>query len=163
MWKRPAIATVLTAAALVLLLSFKTPQAAPSISNGGNVVNAAGVAQQAVGTTGTGTGSGATAGAGATAHAKSTYSGQLTGSAIDIGYGIVQVQVTFQNGAITDVQTVQMPGGGHSGQVSSYAAPQLRSEALAAQSAQINTVSGATYTSSGYIQSLQSALDQMPA
>jgi uncharacterized protein with FMN-binding domain len=127
------------------------------------VVNAAGVAQQAVGTTGTGTGSGATAGAGATAHAKSTYSGQLTGSAIDIGYGIVQVQVTFQNGAITDVQTVQMPGGGHSGQVSSYAAPQLRSEALAAQSAQINTVSGATYTSSGYIQSLQSALDQMPA
>jgi uncharacterized protein with FMN-binding domain len=56
-----------------------------------------------------------------------------------------------------------MPGGGHSGQVSSYAAPQLRSEALQAQSAQINTVSGATYTSEGYIQSLQSALDQIPA
>jgi uncharacterized protein with FMN-binding domain len=143
MWKRPTIATLLTAAALVLLLSFKTPQSAPSFANAANGGNAGA--------------------AGATAGIRSTYSGQLTGNAVDIGYGIVQVQVTIQNGAITDVQTVQMPGGGHSGQVSSYAGPQLRSEALQAQSAQINTISGATYTSEGYIQSLQSALDQIPA
>jgi uncharacterized protein with FMN-binding domain len=143
MWKRPTVATLLTAAALVLLLSFKTPQSAPSFANAANGGNAGA--------------------AGATAGIRSTYSGQLTGNAVDIGYGIVQVQVTIQNGAITDVQTVQMPGGGHSGQVSSYAGPQLRSEALQAQSAQINTVSGATYTSEGYIQSLQSALDQIPA
>jgi uncharacterized protein with FMN-binding domain len=143
MWKRPTVATLLTAAALVLLLSFKTPQSAPSFANAANGGNAGA--------------------AGATAGIRSTYSGQLTGNAVDIGYGIVQVQVTIQNGAITDVQTVQMPGGGHSGQVSSYAGPQLRSEALQAQSAQINTISGATYTSEGYIQSLQSALDQIPA
>ena len=161
MWKRPAIATLLTTAALALLLSFKTPQAVPTLStganggNGANAANAAGATQQAV--------SGAGATAGATAGVKRTYSGQLTGSAVDIGYGVVQVQVTMQNGAITDVQALQLPSGGHSGQVSSYAAPQLRSEALAAQSAQINTVSGATYTSQGYMQSLQSALDQIPA
>ena len=161
MLKRPAIATLLTTAALALLLSFKTPQAAPTLStgangaNGANAANAAGGTQQAVG------GAGATTGA--TAGVKSKYSGQLTGTAVDIGYGIVQVQVTMQNGAITDVQALQLPSGGHSGQVSSYAAPQLRSEALAAQSAQINTVSGATYTSQGYMQSLQSALDQIPA
>jgi uncharacterized protein with FMN-binding domain len=158
MWKRPAVATLLTTAALVLLLSFKTPQTVPSFANAANGGNAAGGVQQAAGAT-----QQAGGGAGATAGIRSTYSGQLTGSAVDIGYGVVQVQVTIQNGVIMDIQTPQLPRGGHSGQVSSYAAPQLRSEALQAQSAQINTVSGATYTSEGYIQSLQSALDQIPA
>ena len=151
MWKRPTVATLLTTAALALLLSLKTPQTAPSFANAANGANATAGTQQGA------------AGAGATAGIRSTYSGQLTGNAVDIGYGVVQVQVTIQNGVIADVQAVQMPGGGHSGQVSSYAAPQLRSEALQAQSAQINTISGATYTSEGYMQSLQSALDQIPA
>ncbi len=67
----------------------------------------------------------------------------------------------MQNGKITDVQTLQLPGGQfRSQQISQYAAPQLRSEVLAAQSAQVNTISGATYTSMGYLQSVQSALDQ---
>jgi uncharacterized protein with FMN-binding domain len=48
-------------------------------------------------------------------------------------------------------------------QISSYVAPQLQSEVLSAQSANVNTISGATYTSEGYLQSLQSALDQLPA
>jgi len=157
MWKRPTIATLLTATALVLLLSFKTPQSAPSFANAANGANGANGANATGGTQQGG------AGAGATAGIRSTYSGQVTGNAVDIGYGVVQVQVSIQNGVITDVQTLQLPGGGHSGQVSSYAAPQLRSEALQAQSAQINTISGATYTSEGYMQSLQSALDQIPA
>jgi uncharacterized protein with FMN-binding domain len=72
--------------------------------------------------------------------------------------------VTFANGKITDIQPVQMPNFDfHSQQVSQYAAPRLRSEVLAAQSAQINSISGATYTSYGYAQSLQSALDQLGA
>jgi uncharacterized protein with FMN-binding domain len=152
MTKRPIVATLLTAAALVLLLSFKTPQVAGLGSAGGGG-----------GTTGGGTTGGGTTGGGtgaAVATVKGSYSGTLTGSAVDVGYGTVQVQVTLQNGAITDVTTLQMPRGGHSGQVSSYAAPQLKSEALRAQSAQIDTISGATYTSEGYIQSLQSALSQ---
>jgi len=92
---------------------------------------------------------------------KSTYSGQLTGQAVQIPFGTVQVQVTMANGVITDVQAIQLPNDrGHSAEVSAYAGPMLRSEALAAQSAQIDSISGATYTSYGYQQSLQSALDQ---
>jgi uncharacterized protein with FMN-binding domain len=145
MTKRPIVATLLTVAALVLFLSFKTPYVAGLAANGG-------------GGNGGGNGGGA-----AVSTVKGTFSGQVTGSAVDIGYGTVQVQVTIQNGTITDIQPIQLPGGGHSGQVSSYAAPQLRSEALQAQSAQIDTISGATYTSEGYIQSLQSALTQAGA
>jgi uncharacterized protein with FMN-binding domain len=150
--KRPIVATLLTAAALVLLLSFKTPQVSGLNGNGG-------------GTTGGGNGGngGNAGGTAAVATVKGGFSGQLTGSAVDVGYGTVQVQVTIQNGAITDVQAIQMPSGGHSGQVSSYAAPRLRSEVLQAQSAQVDTISGATYTSEGYMQSLQAALNQAGA
>ena len=137
MWQRSAIGTLLAAAALALLLSFKTPYVAPTNANGGP---------------------------GGTATIRSSYSGQLTGNAVDTPFGTVQVQISVANGVITDVQALQLPrGGGHTGQVSAYAGPQLRSEALAAQSAQIDSISGATYTSQGYMQSLQSALDQIPA
>lgn len=136
--KRPMVATILTVAALALLLSFKTPQVTGLAATGGG---------------------GAGSGAGSTI--KSTYSGQVTGQSVDTPFGTVQVQVTIQNGTITDVQALQLPsGGGHTGQISAYAGPQLRSEVLTAQSAQIDTISGATYTSEGYIQSLQSALSQ---
>jgi uncharacterized protein with FMN-binding domain len=145
--KRPIVATLLTAVALVLLLSFKTPQVSGLNANGGG------------GTTGGGGGGGGAA----VSTVKGSFSGQVTGSAVDVGFGTVQVQVTIQSGTITDVQAIQLPRGGHSGQVSTYAAPQLRSEALQAQSAQIDTISGATYTSEGYIQSLQAALSQAGA
>ena len=145
MSKRPIIATFLTVVALALLLSFKTPQGLTA-ANGGN---------------GGGNGGGTvTSNGGGTVTSNGSFSGQLTGQAVDIPFGTVQVKVTMQNGKITDVQALQLPGGGHSGQISSYAAPQLRSEALKAQSASIDTISGATYTSEGYAQSLQSALSQ---
>lgn len=145
--KRPIVATLLTVVALALFLSFKTPQVSGLTTNGGGG-NAGG------GNGGTGA---------AVATVKGSFSGQVTGGAVDVGFGTVQVQVTIQSGTITDIQAIQLPQGGHSGQVSNYAAPQLRSEALQAQSAQIDTISGATYTSEGYIQSLQSALTQAGA
>jgi uncharacterized protein with FMN-binding domain len=75
-------------------------------------------------------------------------------------FGPVQVQVTIAGGKITDVVALQLPSGqGHSAAIAAYAAPILRSEALTAQSAQIDLVSGATYTSQGYASSLQAALD----
>ena len=85
----------------------------------------------------------------------------VTGSLVSTRYGPVQVQVTVSNGAIVDITAVALPAGGHSGQISQYAAPILTGEALAAQSAQIDLVSGATYTSTAYERSLQSALDQV--
>jgi uncharacterized protein with FMN-binding domain len=84
----------------------------------------------------------------------------LTGDAVDVGYGLVQVQVTVQDGAITDVVALQLPSGDrHSDRINAAAEPILREEALTAQSAAIDLVSGATYTSMGYAMSLQSALD----
>ena len=68
--------------------------------------------------------------------------------------------MTFAGTRITDITPLSLPEGGRSGDISQYAAPQLRTEALNAQSAQIDSVSGASYTSAGYAMSLQSAIDQ---
>jgi uncharacterized protein with FMN-binding domain len=83
----------------------------------------------------------------------------VLGQPEDNQYGVVQVKVTLVGGRITDVRAVQLPSGGRSGEIAAYAAPQLRSEVLAAQSASIDSVSGASYTSEGYARSVQSALD----
>jgi len=76
-------------------------------------------------------------------------------------WGNVQVEVTFDaSGAITDIVALQTPDDrGRSIEINNYAVPELTSEALAAQSASIDSVSGATYTSNSYAQSLQSAID----
>jgi uncharacterized protein with FMN-binding domain len=73
----------------------------------------------------------------------------------------VQVELTVNAGKVTDVQVVQYPSGNPRDQeINSYALPVLIQETLDAQSADIDMVSGATVTSVGYAQSLQSALDQ---
>jgi len=84
----------------------------------------------------------------------------LVGKAYDVGYGVVQVQVVVSGSRITDIKSLMLPQGGRSGDISQWAAPQLRQEALSSQSAHIDTVSGASYTSAGYAMSLQSALDR---
>jgi uncharacterized protein with FMN-binding domain len=85
----------------------------------------------------------------------------LTGAVENTQYGPVQVQVTLTGTKITKITVLQQTNnGGESAQIDSTALPKLTAEALAAQSARIDAVSGASYTSSGYIQSLQSALDK---
>lgn len=85
----------------------------------------------------------------------------VEGDAISTRYGDVQVRVVVSGGRVVDVQAVTLPSDrARSQAISSDAGPLLRQEALRAQSARINTVSGATYTSDGYAQSLQSALDR---
>lgn len=88
---------------------------------------------------------------------------QVTGSAYNVGYGVVQVRITMVGKRMVDVTALSLPQGGRSSDISSYAGPKLRQEALAAQSANIDAVSGASYTSSGYAKSLQSALDKSRA
>ncbi|MFG2637284.1 FMN-binding protein [Streptomyces sp. NPDC048362] len=89
-----------------------------------------------------------------------TRSGTVTGDTVQTRWGPVRVRVTLQDGRLTDVNAVDYPQGNPRDQeINSYALPQLRREALAAQSADIDMVSGATYTSDGYRRSLQSALD----
>jgi uncharacterized protein with FMN-binding domain len=102
--------------------------------------------------TGSGTGS-----AGADAQAASaTYQG----AAVQTRFGAVQVQVTVSGGTITEVTPLQLTDGDRkSVQISNRAAPLLRSEVLAAQSADVQTISGATVTSNAYLTSLQAAID----
>lgn len=85
----------------------------------------------------------------------------LTGTAVETQYGVVQVQVTVKGSKITNVRFLQLTAfDQRSADINSQAAPILLQETLSAQSSQIDTVSGASYTSAGYVQSLQSALDQ---
>ncbi|MFJ5958733.1 FMN-binding protein [Paenarthrobacter sp. NPDC092416] len=82
------------------------------------------------------------------------------GAAVQTRFGTVQVQVTIQNGKITEVTALQLTDAERkSAQISSRAAPVLRSEVLQAQSANVQTVGGATITSDAYLTSLQAALD----
>jgi uncharacterized protein with FMN-binding domain len=104
--------------------------------------------------------------ASAPAPAGSTASSQVTVTGTDTPnqYGDVQVRVTAAGGRITQVSAMQLPNGdGRSQQISSYAGPQLAQQAVSAQSAKIDGVSGATYTSDSYRTSLQSAIDQLPS
>ncbi|MEV0174266.1 FMN-binding protein [Streptomyces sp. NPDC050803] len=85
----------------------------------------------------------------------------VTGVAAETKYGPVQVRITLTDGRITGASAVQSPSEApRSREISASAVPTLNQETLQAQSADIDTVSGATYTSQGYRQSLQSALDQ---
>ena len=170
-----------TAAGLAALLSFKThpvgamASAAPPVPAAGSS-SAAPPAAQGIGTvTGMGQGSatgkpGSTAKPGTTAKpagAAGSGSGAasstrtVTGSVANTQYGPMQVAVTVTGKRITKVTVLQQTNlGGESSQIDATAIPQLKSETLTAQGANIDAVSGASYTSSGYKQSLQSALDK---
>src|SRR3954452_13335230 len=89
-------------------------------------------------------------------------SGSATGEAMNTRYGPAQVKVTVANGKITKIEAVQLQSSDpKSQQISSYAAPILQQSVLAKQTAAVDTVSGATYTSLSYEASLQSALDKL--
>jgi uncharacterized protein with FMN-binding domain len=85
--------------------------------------------------------------------------GQYTGDVVSNNYGDVQVEAIINGGKITDVQFLTYPNhAGHSQEISNYSMPLLKQEAIQAQSARVDIVSGATQTSESFIQSLSSAL-----
>lgn len=91
----------------------------------------------------------------------SSVSGTFAGSTVSTRYGNVQVQLVVVSGKITDVVALHLTDqGGRSVQLSNQAAPILRSEVIAAQSAKVNSVSGATYTTDAYLISVQAAIDK---
>jgi uncharacterized protein with FMN-binding domain len=90
--------------------------------------------------------------------------GTYTGASADTRYGAVQVRISVSNGVISQVAVPRYPHeSGTDQQINSYALPQLADETVTAQSARIDMVSGATYTSQGYLESLQSAIDKARA
>jgi uncharacterized protein with FMN-binding domain len=149
-----------TVAALVLLFSYRTS----TDSAGTGTSAAAATAPAPSGTTGTpsptttsgsGSSSGSSSGSG-TSNGTRTYSGSVA----QTRWGPVQVTITVSAGKITDVAVPVYPNSNHrDAEINASALPVLTQETLSAQSADIDTVSGATVTSDGYIQSLQAALD----
>jgi uncharacterized protein with FMN-binding domain len=164
-----------TVTALVLLFSYHTSTdsgaAASVVAESDNGTSpAAGSGSTDTPSTGSGdsgsssSGSGASgdsgsssADSGSSSSAATTY----TGDAVSTRFGDVQVEITVEDGKVTDSQVTRVPWNDHKDQeINAYAVPILNSEAVKAQSADIDMVSGATYTSQGYIRSLQSAIDQ---
>jgi uncharacterized protein with FMN-binding domain len=156
-----------TIAAIVLLLQFETRQALVQPSAQAAQVT---TTQGPIGATTAGTSTtGATTSTSTTSTTTPTTTTStteqpvtvdMTGPAIETRWGTVQIKVTIENGTLVDVASLQLPDErSYSRYVSSVAGPMLRSEALSAQSADIDNISGATYTSRGYVQSLQAALD----
>ncbi|MEV0735630.1 FMN-binding protein [Streptomyces sp. NPDC050549] len=152
--RRIVLASAVTASGLVMLLALK-PHTTPEIA----VAPAPAPSSSSTATAGSG-GSSSSSGSSGSSGSTTTGTKTVTGDTVQTRWGPVQVKITVKNGKITDVTAVQYPSDNPRDQeINSNALPQLRSEALAAQSASIDTVSGATYTSDGYRQSLQSALD----
>jgi hypothetical protein len=160
--KRAVLAIVSTIAALVMLLSFKTHGLGATAAPPAAVGTAPGTsgASGASGAPGSGS-SGGSGGTPATGRSSPSGTATFTGDPANTRYGPVQVRLTVSGGHVSRVEAVEYPmSSSLDAQINGYAIPTLNAEARAAGSASIDMVSGATYTSQGYIASLQSALDQ---
>ena len=123
--------------------------APPSLKNGSSSTTTTGSSSSDSSNTGT-----------TTSYKNGTY----TGSVANAYYGNVQVQVSISAGKITDIQFLQYPNDNPNSQnINQQATPYLRQEAIQAQNAQVNTITGATLTSQAFVQSLSSALTQAQA
>jgi uncharacterized protein with FMN-binding domain len=152
-----------TISALVLLFSYRTSTMGPGGATAAAPVTTGGVPGDSV-TSGVPSASApASPGpqpGGATPSTKGGTHGSFDGSVAQTMWGPVQVRITVAQGKITDVTVLQTPNGNFRDQlINQQALPILHQEALQAQSAQIDAVSGATVTSDGYRQSLQAAID----
>ena len=156
--RRRAVIGSALASAGVLIAGFQIGVAA---SSGTTTTSTSG---SGTGTDSSGTSSGTSgtsSSSSSTTTSTSAKDGTFTGTAIETGYGTMQVAVVISGGKITDVKVLQYTDReGRSAEISNRADPLLRTEVLQAQSANVSTIGGATYTSDGYLQSLQSALDQ---
>jgi len=160
--RRGLAALAVTTVALVLLLSFKTPDQVSSTRSGNIEIVEPGAAVEVsprpttdpAATEAPGTAPTPTPAAPIGANAS------VDGPVVSTRWGPVQVRIVVGDGRLTDVVALQLPTGRHSGEISDRSEPILREMALQAQSANIDIVSGATYTSLAYAQSLQAALDQ---
>lgn len=160
--RRVILAILGTAAGLVALLSFKSHTSAAVATPPAAVSNQTGQATEPAATpSASGSGSGSSANSSSASSGGTIVTKTVTGDAADTRYGPVQVQITVKNGKITAAQAVEYPQDSQRDEeINSYAVPVLNKEAVAASSASIDAVSGASYTSNGYMTSLQSALDK---
>ena len=141
--RRVVLATAATVSGVVLMLSLKPSSDPASAQAGGTIPQ-----QTAAGQESAQGGTGAAAG------------GAVTGDVVQTQYGPVQVRITVSGYKITKAEAVQAPKGGESDAKTALSIPKLTQDTLAKQTSQVDTVSGATYTSEGYKKALQSAIDK---
>ena len=157
--RRISFALMSTLAAVIMMFGYRT-----STPNPTSVATATVAAAGSAGTTTAGSTTPAaptpTATASSTPGTGTAAASTVTGQVVQTRWGPVQVQLTVGSGKVTAVTVLQQPtGNGKDVQINNAALPVLKQETIKAQNAQIDTVSGATVTSDGYITSLQSALD----
>jgi major membrane immunogen (membrane-anchored lipoprotein) len=177
--RRILVAVVGTVAGLLMLFSYHTSLAgagsvttAPALgarttpaptgtgrsTTGGSTTGGSSTGGSSTGGSSTG---GSSTGGSSTGGSSTGSSRNVTGRVAQTQWGPVQVRLTVTAGKITAAEAVQYPNGnGRDQQINSYALPVLGREVLAAQSGDIDLVSGATVTSDGYVTSLQSAIDK---
>jgi uncharacterized protein with FMN-binding domain len=154
-----------TVTALVLLFGYHTSTSSSVAAGQGGDASVA--VPATTGTSGGSSSSSASSSSSSSASGSTNSTGSssdattVTGTAASTRYGPVQVRLTIANGKITAVDVLEYPdSNGRDQQINARALPILVSDTLKAQSATIDMVSGATYTSDGYLTSLQSALDK---
>jgi uncharacterized protein with FMN-binding domain len=160
--RRSPIVLAATVAGTAGVLAFH-PHAPAVQTATASTQSASSAATKSTSTSSGGRGAGSSGSSGSSgASGSSAVSCTATGSAIQTQYGPVQVRVTVEDGKITDIQGLVLTGNDpRSAQISASAEPTLKQDALSRQSADIDAVTGATLTSAGYAQSLQSALDKL--
>lgn len=177
--KRILYAVLATVSGLVLLFSYKTslevvtpeassgsattesPTSATGSGNGGSGSGSDSTGSSSTGSSSTGSSSSSSSSTTSSGAGTTLTDGTYTGDAASTRFGPVQTRITVSGGVITAVDVVQYPSSnGRDRQINERAIPLLVTETLQAQSSSIDMVSGATYTSTGYVKSLQSAIDQ---
>jgi len=170
--KRISYWALSTLSAFVLIFAFDASQrgatgtATTATISGGSSGTTSGGSSDGSSSSGSGSGNSSGSGSGSgdngsSSGSTSTSTKTVTGSVSQTQWGPVQVQLTTRNGSITKVTVLQYPNANSRDvEIANYSLPILIQETMQSQSANIDMVSGATYTSDGYIQSLQSALDQ---
>jgi uncharacterized protein with FMN-binding domain len=153
-----------TLSALVLLFGFDASQRGSSV--GTTPVTLSGGTAGTTSGSSSSSGNGGNGGNGSGSHhntgtSSKTTRSTVTGAVAQTQWGPVQVELSIANGSITKVSVLQYPNGNSRDvEIAQYSLPVLIKETIKSQSANIDMVSGATFTSTGYVQSLQSALDQ---
>ena len=173
--RRVILALVGTAVGLVLLLSYKAHTTSTVSSAVSGLEPGAALGSTPGATTEPADGAGASASPGSSPSSSATSgstsgsssantaakSGVFVGDPITSQFSTIQVEITVSGSKISNITVLQdSDDEEHSAQVDNYAIPILRSEVLSAQSANVDVVSGATFTSQSYTQSLQSAIDR---
>lgn len=154
--RRLAVSVTATVLAMLAVLGMKAaagkPGSAATVAHGSSVVGN--------GSSGTGAAAQGAAGGGAVIKSVTGDTVVVAGPQIVLAHGIVQVQATLVGRRLVDVTALSLPHDNpHSWDGANYAVPKLRSEVLSKQGTNVAIVSGATYTSHGYLSSLQAALD----